>query len=330
MVAQLHAHWNKHLLSVQFPYKKTAHKLQYWDNKHWKILHLMLDLIFLSFSNPNPTHSPKHQTLIPWLLSAYMICRMLLCACVHGVMPEISLGTRSQLSRQNTLNQPWTALKRLDLVVHEIPLGKRAVHLKVATKWTWLCSTTYITCFGGALFNTCRCRKVKTRPVDSDPPAPGLNQCCHWKLGVLIKRAAAKGGNQCASVFKLLFNGSYTFGWERQGSNKHHCLSGCATLRSITSKHNWKLRHLFSLCENEGHCLPLLQGFPNNERLMTSVGTRVVMRQIKTWLEWKLKNKKCSISSLFARVIQQQYRRISLQLKHFHDVVAQLTRPPAF
>ena len=45
-----------------------THKLQYWKNySHWKLLDLVLDLNYISFSNPNPnaTHSPKHHTLSP-------------------------------------------------------------------------------------------------------------------------------------------------------------------------------------------------------------------------------------------------------------------------
>ena len=44
----------------------THNKLQYGNNyKHWKILDLVLDLNYISFSNPNPTHLPNH-----WSLSA--------------------------------------------------------------------------------------------------------------------------------------------------------------------------------------------------------------------------------------------------------------------
>jgi len=43
-----------------------THKLQYRNNyNHWKILGLVLDLNYISFSNPNPTHLPKHETLSP-------------------------------------------------------------------------------------------------------------------------------------------------------------------------------------------------------------------------------------------------------------------------
>jgi len=42
----------------------THNKLQYGNNyNHWKILGSVLDLNRFSFSNPNPTHLPKHQTL---------------------------------------------------------------------------------------------------------------------------------------------------------------------------------------------------------------------------------------------------------------------------
>jgi len=42
----------------------THNKLtQYGNNyNHWKMLGLALDLNYFSFSNPNPTHLPKHQT----------------------------------------------------------------------------------------------------------------------------------------------------------------------------------------------------------------------------------------------------------------------------
>ena len=46
----------------------THKKLQHGNNySHWKILYLVLDLNYFSFSNPNhnPTHLPKHQTLSP-------------------------------------------------------------------------------------------------------------------------------------------------------------------------------------------------------------------------------------------------------------------------
>jgi len=35
------------------------------NNNHRKILDLAVDLDYLSFSHPNPTHLPKHQTLCP-------------------------------------------------------------------------------------------------------------------------------------------------------------------------------------------------------------------------------------------------------------------------
>jgi len=41
----------------------THNKLQYSNNyNHSKILNLVLDLNYFSYSNPNPTHLPKHQT----------------------------------------------------------------------------------------------------------------------------------------------------------------------------------------------------------------------------------------------------------------------------
>jgi len=44
----------------------THNKLQYGNNyRHWKILVLALDLSYFSFSNPNPTHLRKHQTISP-------------------------------------------------------------------------------------------------------------------------------------------------------------------------------------------------------------------------------------------------------------------------
>jgi len=44
----------------------THNKLQYGNNcNDWKILDLVLDLNYISFSYPNPTHSPKHKTLSP-------------------------------------------------------------------------------------------------------------------------------------------------------------------------------------------------------------------------------------------------------------------------
>ena len=42
----------------------THNKLLYVDNyNHRQILDLVVDLNYFSFSNPNPTHLPKHQTL---------------------------------------------------------------------------------------------------------------------------------------------------------------------------------------------------------------------------------------------------------------------------
>ena len=43
----------------------THNKLQYGNNyNHWKISELLLDINYISFSNPkpnpNPTHIPKH------------------------------------------------------------------------------------------------------------------------------------------------------------------------------------------------------------------------------------------------------------------------------
>jgi len=40
----------------------THNKLQYGNSNynHWKILNLVLDLNYFSFSNPTPTHLPKH------------------------------------------------------------------------------------------------------------------------------------------------------------------------------------------------------------------------------------------------------------------------------
>ena len=48
----------------------THNKLQYRNNyNHWKILDIVLDFKYFSFSNPNgnpnQTHLPKHQTLSP-------------------------------------------------------------------------------------------------------------------------------------------------------------------------------------------------------------------------------------------------------------------------
>jgi len=46
----------------------TRNKLQYGNNySRWKILDLVLDLNYFSFSNPNSnsTHLRKHQTLSP-------------------------------------------------------------------------------------------------------------------------------------------------------------------------------------------------------------------------------------------------------------------------
>jgi len=67
----------------------THNKLQNGNNyKHWKILDLVLDLNYFSFSNPdpntNPTHLPKHQTLSPnhqcsqrfWYVEYYLCMRM--------------------------------------------------------------------------------------------------------------------------------------------------------------------------------------------------------------------------------------------------------------
>ena len=37
------------------------HKLRYGNNyNHWKVLDLMLDLKYFSFSNPNPIANPTH------------------------------------------------------------------------------------------------------------------------------------------------------------------------------------------------------------------------------------------------------------------------------
>jgi len=39
----------------------TYNKSQYGNNyNHWKILDFVLSLNYVSFSNPNPTHLPKH------------------------------------------------------------------------------------------------------------------------------------------------------------------------------------------------------------------------------------------------------------------------------
>jgi len=48
----------------------THNKLQYGNKENqWKILDLILDFNYFSFTNcnihPNPTHSPKHQILKP-------------------------------------------------------------------------------------------------------------------------------------------------------------------------------------------------------------------------------------------------------------------------
>jgi len=61
-----------------------------------KIPDLVVDLNYFSFSHPNPTHLRKHEFLSPYnQFSAYLVCRILLCACVHGVKSEISLDTGS-------------------------------------------------------------------------------------------------------------------------------------------------------------------------------------------------------------------------------------------
>ena len=44
----------------------SSHKLQHGNNyNYWKILDLVLDLNYFSFSKPNPAHLLKHQTLSP-------------------------------------------------------------------------------------------------------------------------------------------------------------------------------------------------------------------------------------------------------------------------
>jgi len=54
-------------------------------------LDLILDLNYFSFSNPDPTHFPKHQTLIISFLSVFDVQNSsLLCACAHGVKSENS------------------------------------------------------------------------------------------------------------------------------------------------------------------------------------------------------------------------------------------------
>ena len=57
-----------------------------------KCTDLVLDLIYFCFSNPNPTHLPKHQTPTP-NHQFYLLCTILLCARAHGVKTEISLDT---------------------------------------------------------------------------------------------------------------------------------------------------------------------------------------------------------------------------------------------
>jgi len=39
----------------------THNKLQYGNNyNYWKLLDFVLNLNFISFTDPNPTHLPKH------------------------------------------------------------------------------------------------------------------------------------------------------------------------------------------------------------------------------------------------------------------------------
>ena len=71
----------------------THNKLQYgYKFNHWKFSDLVLDLSYFSFSQPipNPTYLPKHEFHSTNIHSTYLVCRILLCACVHGVKSEIS------------------------------------------------------------------------------------------------------------------------------------------------------------------------------------------------------------------------------------------------
>jgi len=44
----------------------THNKLQHGNNfKHWKFSDLVVDLHYLSFSHPNPTHFTKHEFQSP-------------------------------------------------------------------------------------------------------------------------------------------------------------------------------------------------------------------------------------------------------------------------
>jgi len=79
-----------------------ARKLQYRNyDKHKKILDLVLDINYISFSNPkpnlNPTHLPKHQTQSLNHQFSQRIWHVAYdCACAHGVKSEISLDTGLQ------------------------------------------------------------------------------------------------------------------------------------------------------------------------------------------------------------------------------------------
>jgi len=53
------ANWN-FLVRCQIPTTSLQFKNNY---NHWKLLDLVLDLNYFSFSNLNPKHLPKHQTL---------------------------------------------------------------------------------------------------------------------------------------------------------------------------------------------------------------------------------------------------------------------------
>jgi len=62
-------------------------KLQLREYVTTETLNFVLDLNYFSFSNHNPTHLPKHQTLIISFLSVFVTYRFLLCA--YGVKSEI-------------------------------------------------------------------------------------------------------------------------------------------------------------------------------------------------------------------------------------------------
>ena len=85
----------------------THNKLSYANNyNHWKILDLVLDLNYLSFSNPyrnlNPTHSSKHKTLNPnhqfsqhiWYVEYYSVHAHLAWSQKFRLTPDIQLANR--------------------------------------------------------------------------------------------------------------------------------------------------------------------------------------------------------------------------------------------